>query len=95
MEQNAKKFEELNKYERAMATATLEQRLEAMARDLQQMTLALGMSIHINATIYDTNRSGVDINLFPRNGECIIKSVREEGDLFGSIEEALSKKDSE
>lgn len=92
MEQKTKKYSELNKYERAMTNASLEQRLEAMARDLQQISLALGMSIHIDAFSFGEDRSGVDVNFFPYDGECLIHTLTEDGDLFGAIEEAMNKK---
>ena len=44
MEQKTKKYSELNRYEKAMTNAALEQRLEAMANELKQMALALGIA---------------------------------------------------
>ena len=91
MEQKAKKFDELNKYERAMATATLENKLENMAKELQQIALALGISVHIDATYYDhSDDAGVTVYFIPENGT-ISRRVNEVGDLFGIIEEALGK----
>lgn len=103
MEQKAKKFEELNRYERAMATATLENRLEAMANDLQQMALALGISIHVDATFHDWKATGdteethstVMVYLFNEVDNCTRRDIREPGDLFGIIEEAIKKKPTE
>ncbi len=92
MEQKAKKYEELNKYERAMTNATLEQRLEAMARDIEQIALALHMSVHVNATAYGEDQSGVEVNFFPVAGLVVGRDVENTGDLFGIIDEALSKK---
>lgn len=91
MEQKAKKYSELNKYERAMANASLEQRLEAMANDLQQAALALGISISIDATFHDwgePHTSGTVSFI----GEAVTRrEVKEPGDLFGIIEEAIKK----
>ncbi len=94
-QKNAKKFEDLNKYERAMATASLENKLEAMLGDLQQMALALHISISVDATYHDwgdPHTSGAASFI----GEAVTRrDVREPGDLFGAIEEALAKKKDE
>ena len=91
MEQKEKKYEELNKYERAMTNASLEQRLEAMALDLAQIAKALKISVHIDATYYDhSDDAGVTVYFIPENGT-ISRHVKEVGDLFGIIEEALGK----
>lgn len=92
MEQKGKKFEELNRYERAMTNASLEQRLEAMAKDIEQIALALHMSVHVNATAYGEDRSGVEVDFFPGAGVVVGRDVENTGDLFGIIEEALNKK---
>ena len=92
MEQKGKKFEELNRYERAMTIASLEQRLEAMAKDIEQIALALHMSVHVNATAYGEDRSGVEVDFFPGAGVVVGRDVENTGDLFGIIEEALNKK---
>ena len=98
MEQNTKKYNELNRYERAMVNATLEQRLEAMAQDLKQMALALGTSIHVDATFHnwqahdsaeETHASVVVY--FPSSDDVTKRDVEENGDLFGVVEEALNK----
>lgn len=98
MEQKAKKYSELNKYERAMANASLEQRLEAMANDLQQMALALGTSISVDATFHDwqehdsAEKTHASVVVwFPSNFPATKRDVKEPGDLFGIIEEALGK----
>lgn len=92
MEQKAKKFEELNRYERAMATATLENKLEAMTNDLQQTALALGISISIDATFHDYGEPHTT-GAVSFIGEAVTRrEVKEPGDLFGIIEEALNKK---
>ena len=98
MEQNkeqSKKYEELNCYERAMANATLEQRLEAMARDLEQISLALKTSIHIDATFHDwenNQHSSCGVALI-KGDNCTRRDVKDEGDLFGIIDEANKKKE--
>ena len=99
MEQKTKKYAELNRYERAMTNATLEQRLEAMANDLKQMALALGISIHVDATFHDwkasddteENHSTAAVT-FIKGDDCTRRDIEEQEDLFGAIEEALSKK---
>lgn len=98
MEQKTKKYSELNKYERAMTNASLEQRLEAMARDLQQMALALGISVHVDATFHDwkatgdteENHSSVAVT-FIKGDDCTRRDIGGQGDLFGAIEEAMSE----
>lgn len=99
MEQKTKKYSELNRYERAMTNATLEQRIEAMANDLKQMALALGVSIHVDATFHDwkatgdteENHSTVAV-AFVKGDDCVRRDIGEQGDLFGAIEEAMSEK---
>ena len=87
--EQAKQYEELNCYERAMANASLEQRLEAMARDLQQMALALKMSIHVDSVYYGAGKSGAEVAILPPGiHECVTRSAEFVGDLFGIIEEA-------
>ena len=95
MEQKAKKFEELNRYERAMATATLENRLEAMTNDLQQTALALGISISIDATFHDYGEPHTSGAVSFIGEEVTRREVKEPGDLFGIIEEAIKKKPTE
>lgn len=99
MEQKTKKYSELNRYERAMTNATLEQRIEAMANDLKQMALALGMSIHVDATFHDWKADGdTEENhstaavTFIKGDDCTRRDIKEQGDLFGAIEEAMSEK---
>ena len=94
MEQKGKKYDELKKYERVMANATLEQRLEAIAKELQQMALALKVSVHVDATYHDWKdekfaTSGV---AFINGDQCTRRDMKETGDLFGVIEEALEAK---
>lgn len=91
MEQKAKKYSELNKYERAMANASLEQRLEAMANDLQQAALALGISISIDATFHDWGEPHTSGAVSFIGDEVTRREVKEPGDLFGIIEEAIKK----
>ena len=86
MEQKAKTYEELNIYERAMTDANLEQRLEAMAKDLEQISLALKVSIHLDATFME-DRSVTFVS-FIDNGNVVRRDVRDSGDLFGIIKEA-------
>lgn len=97
MEQKAKKYEELTAYERAMTNLSLEQRLEAMARDLQQITKALKISVHINANYYDwEDEAGVAVIFIGEGKESVTnKSVEKEGDLMGVIDKALAKKPEE
>lgn len=99
MEQKTKKYEELNAYERAITNATLEQRLEAMAKDLAQISLALGISIHIDSCFHDWDEkqyTTVDVAFIGTNynneGNVTKQEVKEDGDLLGIITEALSKK---
>lgn len=99
MEQKAKKYEELNKYERAMTNATLEQRLEAMANDLAQLALALKTSISVDATFHnwdDAQHSTARVAFIGDNhgddDNVTTRGVEKEGDLFGIIDEALNKK---
>lgn len=92
MEQKGKKFEELNRYERAMTIASLEQRLEAMAKDLEQISFALKTSIHIDATFHDwenNQHSSCGVS-FIKGDNCTRRDVKDDGDLFGIIEEALA-----
>lgn len=91
MEQKAKKYSELNKYERAMANASLEQRLEAMTNDLQQTALALGISISIDATFHDYGEPHTTGAVSFIGEEVTRRDVKEPGDLFGIIEEAIKK----
>ena len=91
MEQKAKKYEELNKYERVMANASLEQKLEAMAKELQQISKALKIAVHLDSDYYDWNdTSGAMLSLIGDKG-CTQRDLKEEGDFFGVIEEALAK----
>ena len=93
MEQKAKKYEELNKYERAMTNASLEQRLEAMARDLEQIAKALKLSVHVDAGYYDWSDEGHAIVYLLGKGEGHIakRELDNDGDLLGLIEEAKGK----
>ena len=97
MEQKTKKYSELNRYERAMTNATLEQRLEAMANDLKQMALALGISIHVDSTFHDWKAVDTEethstaMVAFIKGDDCTRRDINEDGDLFGIIEEAMSK----
>ena len=93
MEQKGKKYRDLNRYERAMTNASLEQRLEAMAKDIEQMAIALQMSIHINNTYVSDDTRNVEVYIFPNETkELAHRQVVNDGDLFGIIEEALNKK---
>ena len=92
METKTKKYEELNKYERVMTNASLEQRLEAMAKDLEQMAVALRMSIHINSTFTRQDNHSVEVSFFPKSFDSVVsRDVEQVGDLFGIIEEAIGK----
>lgn len=93
MEQKAKKYEELNKYERAMTNASLEQRLEAMARDLEQVAKALKLSVHVDADYYDwddTSKARVYM-IGKGDGHITKRELENDGDFFGIIEEAKAK----
>ncbi len=92
MEQKAKKYSELNKYERAITNASLEQRLEAMANDLKQMALALGISIHVDSTFHDwADGQTTSANVAFIREAVTSREVIEEGSLLGIIEEAIKK----
>jgi len=93
MEQKAKKYEELTRYERAMANASLEQRLEAMARDLEQIAKALKLSVHVDAGYYDwKDTARTTVYLLGKGEDHITKrEIEDDGDLFGIIEEAKGK----
>lgn len=97
MEQKAKKYEELNKYEKAMTNASLEQRLEAMVRDLMQIATALKISVTVDTTFHNWEENQFAsgrVNFY--NGVVTNREFNEEGDFFGVIEEALAKtKDSD
>ena len=90
-EQKTKQFAELNKYERAMATASLENKLEAMLNDLQQMALALHISISLDATFHDYGEPHTSGAVSFIGEEVTRREVKEPGDLFGIIEEAIKK----
>lgn len=86
MEQKAKKYNELNVYEKAMTNASLEQRMEAMAKDLEQISLALELSVHLDIT-WMGDKSVAFLSLL--DGENVIRrDVKGSGDLFGIIKEA-------
>lgn len=98
MEQKTKKYNELNRYEKAMTNAALEQRLEAMANELKQMALAVGISIHVDSTFHDWKAPGEENEAHStvavylhKDNYCTKRDVGETGDLFGIIEEALNK----
>ena len=93
MEQKAKKYEELNKYERAMTNASLEQRLEAMARDLEQVAKALKLSVHVDADYYDWNdTSKARVYMLGKgDGHITKRELENDSDFFGIIEEAKAK----
>ena len=93
MEQKTKKYSELNRYEKAMTNAALEQRLEAMANELKQMSLALGISVSVDATFHNWGEephTSADVS-FIATDSVTRREVNETGDLFGIIEEALNK----
>lgn len=86
MEQKAKKYNELNVYEKAMTNASLEHRMEAMAKDLEQISLALELSVHLDVT-WMGDKSVAFLSLL--DGENVIRrDVKDSGDLFGIIKEA-------
>lgn len=93
MEQKAKKYDELNRYERAMTNASLEQRLEAMARDLAQIAKALKLSVHVDAGYFDWKDDAQTTVYMIGKGEGQItkRGLENDGDLFGLIEEAKAK----
>ena len=92
MEQKTKKYSELNRYEKAMTNAALEQRLEAIANELKQMALALGISISIDATFHDWGEEPHTSGSVSFIDDVVTRrEMKETGDLFGIIEEALNK----
>ena len=94
-EQKTKQFAELNKYERAMATASLENKLEAMLNDLQQMALALHISVSLDATFHDWGDPHTSGSASFIGEEVTRRGLDAPGDFFGIIEEALAKKKDE
>lgn len=93
MEQKTKKYSELNRYEKAMTNAALEQRLEAMANELKQISLALGNSVSVDATFHNWGEephTSADVSFIAADA-VTRREVTETGDLFGIIEEALNK----
>ena len=98
METKTKKYEELNRYEKAITNAALEQRLEAMANELRQMALALKISIHVDSTFHDWKATGDENEThstamvsFIKGDDCTRRDAEKVGDLFGIIEEALGE----
>lgn len=92
MEQKTKKYSELNRYEKAMTNAALEQRLEAMANELKQMALALGISVSIDSTFHNWGEEPHTSGSVSFIGDVVTRrEMKETGDLFGLIEEALNK----
>lgn len=95
MEQKTKKYSELNAYERAMTNASIEQRLDAMANELKQMALALGISIHVDSTFHNwANEQTTSANVAFIGEAVTSREVGEEGSLLGIIEDALGAKES-
>lgn len=92
MEQKGKKYNELNKYERVMTNASLEQRMEAMAHDVEQIATVLGMSVHIDATFFSEENHCVEVSIFPGLRDIVSRQIEQTGDLFGIIEEAMNEK---
>lgn len=93
MEQKGKKYEELNPYEKTIANASLEQRLEVMAEALQQIANALHISVHVDATFHDwedKQYASVCVALIKKEA-CTRRDVEETGDLFGIIEESKAQ----
>lgn len=97
MEQKAKKYDELNIYEKHMANLSIEQRLEVMAKELEQIATVLKMSVHINSTFCAEDNHSVEVTVFPKSHEVKVigRDVENTGDLFGIIDEAFSKKPSQ
>lgn len=98
MEQKTKKYSELNKYERAMTNLSLEQRLEAMARDVMQISQALKVSINVDSCFHDwaedPHATARVVLILPTEGDggVISREVTVDGSCIGLIEEAMSKK---
>ena len=90
MEQKAKKYEKLNRYERAMTNASLEQRLEAMARDIEQIAKVLKLAVHVDADYYNWKDDARTTVYMIGDGEGhVTKRVLEnDDDFFGIIDEA-------
>ena len=94
--QKTKQFDELTKYERAMTTASIEQRLEAMTNEVQQMALALHLSISIDTTFHDWGEEPHTSGSVSFVGDEVTRrGLKAPGDFFGVIEEALAKKKEE
>ena len=94
MEQRAKKYDELDKYELVLTNASLERRIEAMARELEQIALALKLCVHVDATYYDWNgepRSNVAVYLLGKGDNVTEREPKGVGDLRGIIDEAKAK----
>ena len=93
MEQKGKTYEELNPYERSIANASLEQRLEVMAKELRQIAQALQISVHVDATFHDwkdEQYASACVTLIKKEA-CTRRDVKETGDLFGIIEESKAQ----
>ena len=94
MEEQKKTYDELNVYERTMVNVSLEQKLEAMAKELSQMALALKHSIHVNATFHDWDTPHTSCTVFLiKDEKCVKRDTEFTGDLFGIIEEAMKAKE--
>ena len=93
MEQKGKKYEELNPYEKTIANASLEQRLEVMAKELRQIALALKISVHVDATFHDwEDKQYASVGVaFIKGDQCTRRDMEETGDLFGIIEESKAQ----
>ena len=90
MEEKSKKYEKLSCYERAITNASLEQRLEAMARDIAQIAKVLKLAVHVDADYYDwEDTSNARVYMIGKGEGHVTKRVLEnDGDFFGIIEEA-------
>ena len=86
----SKKYEELNKYEMAILNASLEQKMAKMAKEIEQISLALKMSVHIDTVYVNEETHGVSVAFFPKGEPPLIaRDVINDGDLLGIIDEAL------
>ena len=96
MEQKTKKFEELDCYERAIASAALEKKLEAMAQEASQIAMALKMSVNVMATYYladEKEKTAPEVALLPTGTKKVAsRSAKHNGDLFGIIDQATKLK---
>lgn len=90
MEEQGKRYEELNPYEQAVARAVIEQKTEAAVKALNELRLVLNFhSVH---THVDPDGMTVTIWLDENETE-VTRHIVKDGDLVGIISEAIVKRD--